>query len=448
MERRIITNPELEYKRRELRGNKFAWIDKEVLRFFRKEVGVGSKRHYANLTAIYVALCQIESDFSDTTKIKGLKKTIATYCGKSKEVVAKYFYLLEQWQLVSAEQVRYEDGQFGGVNMYLSEFTDQRNIYYTNKEWFDEFMNTQDPRITGIYSQPLKTTYDERKKNTFPVNKCNFSVVKKNNLPSHEKAAVGESGQQGKTPLKKNYTSSFKKNYKNNEEHVPTGHIPSEHKNDENVQINEVITPIRSRRTKKEASKNEGVQVITKKQQCFMERTQRLVDIISKHHSINKRSKIHTWWKHIEKLHTIDGIELKRIDAVLDWYQNNIGGYMVPEVASTESFREKFIKLENAIKRCNTPKNSVSTGDAYSREAHVKRENEKLGTHIKHGVDDTFKDRNIKKNHKVIYSPESEPNKTIMITYSDIVDLIKAGKPSPDIKIDSFYNRVKVLEGL
>ena len=35
----------------------------------------------------------------------------------------------------------------------------------------------------------------------------------------------------------------------------------------------------------------------------------------------------------------------------MQWYQDNIGGAYVPVIQSGESLREKFIKIEDAIKR-------------------------------------------------------------------------------------------------
>lgn len=78
----------------------------------------------------------------------------------------------------------------------------------------------------------------------------------------------------------------------------------------------------------------------------------RLADLIRQ----KKAIKIHaqqktTWAKEIDLLSKRDGISDERIKKAIEWYEQNAGGQYVPVIESGKAFREKFIKLEDAIKR-------------------------------------------------------------------------------------------------
>jgi len=78
----------------------------------------------------------------------------------------------------------------------------------------------------------------------------------------------------------------------------------------------------------------------------------RLSEIIQKKKNI-KYSKQHLlqWADEIRKLSEIQGIEMERIDKVLDWYDKNMGGEYVPIIESGYSLRLKFMRLEDAMTR-------------------------------------------------------------------------------------------------
>lgn len=78
----------------------------------------------------------------------------------------------------------------------------------------------------------------------------------------------------------------------------------------------------------------------------------RLADLITR----KKAIKIHarqktTWTKEIDLLQKRDGVCDERIKKAIGWYEKNAGGQYVPVIESGKAFREKFIKLEDAIKR-------------------------------------------------------------------------------------------------
>lgn len=78
----------------------------------------------------------------------------------------------------------------------------------------------------------------------------------------------------------------------------------------------------------------------------------RLAEIIQTNKNIKiSPSKLNNWADPIRKLHTIDKVSISRIEAALDWYSQNIGGQYIPVIESGNSLRDKFIRLEDAIRR-------------------------------------------------------------------------------------------------
>jgi len=79
---------------------------------------------------------------------------------------------------------------------------------------------------------------------------------------------------------------------------------------------------------------------------------ERLASIIRKNKRINVTpQRISSWANEIRKLVETDGVSIQRVQAALDWYEENIGGQYVPVIESGFSLRSKFIKLEDAMRR-------------------------------------------------------------------------------------------------
>jgi len=84
----------------------------------------------------------------------------------------------------------------------------------------------------------------------------------------------------------------------------------------------------------------------------YQEIAKELAEIVTSAKNIKvNTAKIKQWGNEIRKLHSVDGIEPGRMRSVLSWYSSNIGGEYVPIVESGKSFRSKFLRLENAVKR-------------------------------------------------------------------------------------------------
>jgi hypothetical protein len=88
------------------RKNPIAWWDKNAMRYLRRKYGK-VKKTFALLRAVYLALCEIESDFSDSP-INFFTQTVGTYAGTSRQVAGKYINMLEGDGLISKVRMRDE----------------------------------------------------------------------------------------------------------------------------------------------------------------------------------------------------------------------------------------------------------------------------------------------------------------------------------------------------
>jgi hypothetical protein len=96
----------MENQVRIFRKNPIAWWDKNAMRYLRRKYG-NIKKTFALIRAVYLALCEIESDFSDTP-INFFTQTVGTYAGTSRQVAGKYINMLEKDGLISKVRMRDE----------------------------------------------------------------------------------------------------------------------------------------------------------------------------------------------------------------------------------------------------------------------------------------------------------------------------------------------------
>lgn len=99
---------------------------------------------------------------------------------------------------------------------------------------------------------------------------------------------------------------------------------------------------------------------------------------------VNVTSNINSWATHFRKLHEIDRIELPRIQYVLDEYKQIIGMQYVPVVYSAKAFREKFLRVEDAVKRINNDSSKT-------KESTISHK-----THYKNGIQYVWNDEEVK----------------------------------------------------
>lgn len=97
----------------------------------------------------------------------------------------------------------------------------------------------------------------------------------------------------------------------------------------------------------------------------FLPLASKLANIIQSNKNIKvTQSKLNNWSNEIRKLSQIEGVAPARIEKALDWYAENIGGQYIPVIESGASLRNKFISLEEAMRRAgaldtNKPKSEV-----------------------------------------------------------------------------------------
>jgi hypothetical protein len=96
----------MENQVRIFRKNPIAWWDKNAMRYLRRKYGK-VKKTFALIRAVYLALCEIESDFSDSP-INFFTQTVGTYAGTSRQVAGKYINMLEGDGLISKVRLRDE----------------------------------------------------------------------------------------------------------------------------------------------------------------------------------------------------------------------------------------------------------------------------------------------------------------------------------------------------
>ena len=87
----------------------------------------------------------------------------------------------------------------------------------------------------------------------------------------------------------------------------------------------------------------------------YSEMTDTLVGIVESHKKVNCNSKKSQWTKQFRLMHERDGIEIPRIKRTLSEYAKIIGQTYVPQSYSGRSFREDFLRIENAIEREKNP---------------------------------------------------------------------------------------------
>ena len=142
------------------RNTAHLWADKQVVRFFRHNY---PKIDYKNLRSIYLALCEVDSDFGEGKPINSFIKTVCTYSGMNRNVVNKYLVHLRDLRLIDYDQERTEDnGQF------------TRKSMLTLYKWEDteEYTNSRCPHLrTSVKMDAIKNDKSSIIKNHVNMNK-------------------------------------------------------------------------------------------------------------------------------------------------------------------------------------------------------------------------------------------------------------------------------------
>ena len=155
----------MENQVRIFRKNPIAWWDKNIMRFLRTKYGQ-QKRKFILLRSVYLALCEIESDFADTP-INSFTQTVGTYAGVSRAVAGRCIALLKKEKLLSRVQLRdKKTKKFGlGTIIELLALPNEKTVA-TTSEPLSRIPDNGDVRQRGS-STPLRTiTNDKMVSNT------------------------------------------------------------------------------------------------------------------------------------------------------------------------------------------------------------------------------------------------------------------------------------------
>lgn len=95
-------------------------------------------------------------------------------------------------------------------------------------------------------------------------------------------------------------------------------------------------------------------------------------------------TQLKSWCTDFRQLVEQDNISIDRIKIILKWYDTAIGGEYIPVVQSGNSFRHKFINLEDAMKRnlkskFTNNRTNVYHGNDYARFTRAEQEQNKTG---------------------------------------------------------------------
>jgi hypothetical protein len=118
----------MENKNRKPRERNVAhfWVDKRIIRAFRK----GQKKNYKNYRNVYLALCEIDSDFSQRkhkgkVAIHSLTKTAATYSGVNSNIVSKCIQQFRDWGIIDYGRIYNNQHQTIGSYLILFEIIEE-----------------------------------------------------------------------------------------------------------------------------------------------------------------------------------------------------------------------------------------------------------------------------------------------------------------------------------
>jgi len=119
--------------------------------------------------------------------------------------------------------------------------------------------------------------------------------------------------------------------------------------------------------------KNKNTPPLKHRTSKFLPLARRLSEIIrSQKRMRHTPQQITVWANEIRKLNEGNAISRQRIEAALEWYADNIGGEYIPVIESGGALRQKFDKLENAIKR-DRKNNQPEYEDTFEHDDKIKR---------------------------------------------------------------------------
>lgn len=111
--------------------------------------------------------------------------------------------------------------------------------------------------------------------------------------------------------------------------------------------------PISLTNTKLNYNKKTKTKKVDHLDECFS-LAERLLEIISNAYQIHlTKNSLSSWANEIRLLHEANKISFDRIENAIEWYSKHIKQQYIPVIQCGKSFRDKFVKLENAMERGN-----------------------------------------------------------------------------------------------
>jgi hypothetical protein len=108
--------------------------------------------------------------------------------------------------------------------------------------------------------------------------------------------------------------------------------------------------------TRIKTEKIESTLSLNERNNLFIPLAEKLYKIIYSKRKIKyNQTHLKTWATEIRKLNEMYGIEISKIDKLLDWYADNIGGAYIPVIESGYSLRMKYQSLRRAMERSFQP---------------------------------------------------------------------------------------------
>lgn len=106
------------------REKPFGWWDKPVIRYLREKYGKDKKTFLA-LRSVYLAICEMESDF-ESEPVYAFNKTVGTYAGLSRHAAGKYVRILEEEGLIRKIRIIDADTKLKGKGTVLQIMSSQQ----------------------------------------------------------------------------------------------------------------------------------------------------------------------------------------------------------------------------------------------------------------------------------------------------------------------------------
>ncbi len=157
------------------------WADKTILRAFRKELDRLTYRKYRN---IYLALCEIDSDFAKKgdkgkRQLKGLTKTCSTYAGMDVNTVSKIMQEFRKLKLIDYGRTVNDSNQVTGSYLSILWNSDIMELRGSIRN------NSNCSVIRSPLSKDKGRTFSE--KTTNDSSKTNPSMKARENVPKNKK---------------------------------------------------------------------------------------------------------------------------------------------------------------------------------------------------------------------------------------------------------------------